>query len=396
MKTFRSPSKPRFGIISLLVILGALFAATTPAAFAGEVKSAPVTQSEAYPNTIFITTPSNRALSGDFFTTSLTRIIAPNGIVGKYILNPDGQHHRWFIDASFLDDVKALAQGTQLVNGTKIPADINAKNFLLRLPEVIGNDPIQALAYGNPSGYWIRRLIPHEQNYFIDMGNIALMPYLSREFTPVVTYLNNHYYSLPSTTVTTLLQTQKSIESISPYLGQDELSYLTLHLASPLYVDLSKSTRNIYSHDEVNGVNELLNRVSLSPGKFTLTSSQEKLPVTISNDFQHNINIRVEIATLNSRVSVPSEIDVVVPGKSKTQLSIPVKVEASGSSDMQLSIYDKKGIAFGQTLTYPLTLSVLSPVATWITTIASILLIAAVIIRSVRKRRKSPVNNSHE
>jgi cytochrome c-type biogenesis protein CcmH/NrfF len=63
---------------------------------------------------------------------------------------------------------------------------------------------------------------------------------------------------------------------------------------------------------------------------------------------------------------------------------------------MQLSIFDKNGIVFGQSVTYPLTLSVLSPVATWITTIATVLLMAALIIRSVRKRRKNPVEKSHE
>jgi hypothetical protein len=309
MKKIGLISKILVGFLSALI----LFVPLTANAQTTISKSPLPAHKDAYSNNIFITTPNNRSLSGDFFTNSLTRIISPNGIIGKYILNPDGRHHHWFIDPSFLDDVNALAKGAQLVDGKKISADLNAQNFLKQLPVVVGNDPLQALAYGNPSGYWMRRLNPHNQNYYIDMGNIILASYFSREFTPATDFQFNSYYTLPSFTVSTFIQTQKSIESISAYLGQDQLSYLVLHLSAPLYVGVKKSTRNIYTRDEMQSINQLLGRVSLSPGKFTLTSSNEKVPVTISNKFPHSIKLRIEIATLNSRVLIPSQIFVTVP-----------------------------------------------------------------------------------
>jgi hypothetical protein len=350
-----------------------------------------------YPWAIYLTTPANRSLNGDFFTDSLIRTVSAIGVEGKYVLNSDGRRHTWFIDPSFLDDVKALADGGVLQSGKKIPADPGAKAFLTALPTVIGNDPVYALPYGNPSGYWIHRLLSKKAALYLSFSNTQLATYLPRKFTPVGGFGQNWYYHLPSPVVSNFDQLRNDLELIAPYMAPAELQYIELHLAAAFYQNLSKSTLSIYSNDLNNVDNELLNRVSLSPGKFTLTSAHEKLPVTVSNHFPKQISVKVEIAALNSRISTPSSITTTVPGNSKTQIFIPIKALASGSSAMQLSVFGKDGTAYGQTITYPISLSILSPVATWITTIATVLLFAAVIVRSIRKRRKhSPQEEPQE
>ena len=90
---------------------------------------------------------------------------------------------------------------------------------------------------------------------------------------------------------------------------------------------------------------------------------------------------------IRDSVSVPTIISEQLPAKSKTQILLPIQVYSSGNSALNVTIDDAAGHAFGTPQLYPLKLSVISPVATWITTGAAILLFLAAAIQSIRRIR---------
>ena len=67
---------------------------------------------------------------------------------------------------------------------------------------------------------------------------------------------------------------------------------------------------------------------------------------------------------------------------------IPVEVLTSGSSTLSVSIQSMQGNQLGQTVLYPLQLRVISPVATWITTGAAVVLFFSAVVQSIRRIRK--------
>jgi hypothetical protein len=73
------------------------------------------------------------------------------------------------------------------------------------------------------------------------------------------------------------------------------------------------------------------------------------------------------------------------------QILIPVQVLTSGQSGLEIQATTTTGDPLGDSVIYPLSLSVISPIATWVTTGAAILLFAAAIFRSggrlIRARR---------
>ena len=131
--------------------------------------------------------------------------------------------------------------------------------------------------------------------------------------------------------------------------------------------------------------------IRLAPGRFTVTSSSQNLPITVINDFPGNAKINLVITSLNERVVVNDINNVAVNGKSKIQVMVPVKVLTSGTSGLSIVIRNGKGAQIGNPQIYPLSLKVISPIATWITTGAAITLFFAALLQSLRRIRRRRV-----
>ena len=67
---------------------------------------------------------------------------------------------------------------------------------------------------------------------------------------------------------------------------------------------------------------------------------------------------------------------------------VPVEVLTSGTSGLAVEVIGINGAVLGDQVIYPLKLSVISPIATWVTTGAAILLFIAATIQSIRRIRK--------
>ncbi|MFM7463221.1 MAG: DUF6049 family protein [Actinomycetota bacterium] len=129
--------------------------------------------------------------------------------------------------------------------------------------------------------------------------------------------------------------------------------------------------------------------IRISKGRFTLTSSSEEVPITLINDFDNPMEIRLKIKSTNSKVVVESTDLVLVDANSKLSVAVPVTVLASGQSELLITMRTSGGINVGDQVRLPLTLTVISPFTTWITTGSGLVLLIAAIIQSMRRVRRS-------
>jgi hypothetical protein len=128
--------------------------------------------------------------------------------------------------------------------------------------------------------------------------------------------------------------------------------------------------------------------VRLAPGRFTVSSQKQNLPITIVNDFPKKVKLKIVISPMNGKVIVGKIPDEVLAPKSKTQVFVPVQVLTSGSSTLMANLRSEQGALLGDVVLYQLSLRVISPVATWLTTGAAIVLFLSAIIQSSRRIRR--------
>ncbi|HEY4898171.1 MAG TPA: DUF6049 family protein, partial [Candidatus Nanopelagicaceae bacterium] len=163
-----------------------------------------------------------------------------------------------------------------------------------------------------------------------------------------------------------------------------------LGLIKILNPDLTKYRREYLIRDLTSSAYLQMHLIHLSPGKFTITSAHQNLPMTLSNGFPSDVKVNLTVIPTNFKVEVGNLAQQVIPAKSKIQIMVPVTVLTSGTSGLYVEITTTRGGVLGDPVTYPLKLSVISPIATWFTTGAAILLFIAASIQSIRriKRRK--------
>ena len=262
-----------------------------------------------------------------------------------------------------------------------------AKQWLDRLKTVTSYGVIYAMAYGNPSEYWINRLSPHEKSYVLAVAQTRLALLLGHPVLEATQYQSNNNFFLKSADINNVAADSKIFEITSAYIDPTLIDTYRLDLVKVLNPSLTPTVREYLINDLTNSATSQVQMIHLSGGKFTVTSTHQKLPITLTNDFPTPVNVVVHLEAANARVSVPTIISEQLPAKSKTQILLPIQVYSSGNSALNVTIDDAAGHAFGTPQLYPLKLSVISPVATWITTGAAILLFLAAAIQSIRRIR---------
>jgi hypothetical protein len=196
---------------------------------------------------------------------------------------------------------------------------------------------------------------------------VRISPYLAKRFTDI----------------------RRDIRSINSYADNPETR--ELRLLTPLLINPSfeKERAFEFARDLTATVNKYRNSIRITSGRYTLTSKRERVPVTVINDFSNDLEIRLRVRTSNTRVLVGAIDPITIAAQSKLQIEIPVEVLSSGSSDLIISMRVKGGERVGKEVRLPLTLAVISPVTTWITTGSGVILLLAAVVQSLRRVRRS-------
>ncbi|MDA3030522.1 MAG: DUF6049 family protein, partial [Actinomycetota bacterium] len=185
---------------------------------------------------------------------------------------------------------------------------------------------------------------------------------------------------------------QRQIDLLSTLLEKKQLEENQLRLSQLLNPNLEEKIFLDLLKDYEKSISVMRNKLNIKNTKFTVTNSKEKLPITIVNEFDQIVKLKLSSRAMNSKVSVAQIEEIELPGKSKKQVLLPIEVFAAGDSRLLVQLTNLENKPVGYPVNINLKLSVISPVTTWITTTAAVLLIIAALVQSVRRvRRRSNV-----
>lgn len=335
----------------------------------------------------------NRDFNGDFYDQSLESKLLPGGRLAQ-LLNRNSS--TWYIDPMLIEEIEDLANGYRLTTGEEFNPSEAAAAWLFSLTQSIAGDRVFAINYGSPSIAWLRSAAPSELRIHQALSRQRLAELLSREIgvNPQVLAALNASASptkpkLPIFVTESYTENRREIRAINRYAKNSVTRTLRLVNGSLLNPEFQEERASSYARALQDELNNYKNSVRISKGRFTLTSQREKIPLTLINDFTNDIELDFEITASNSRV-IPGKIERInILAGSKVSLTLPVEVLASGSSDVTITIKTSKGIVIGESVKLPLTLTVISPLTTWITTGSGVILLLAAIVQSLRRIRRS-------
>lgn len=335
---------------------------------------------EAAGNTIWLTTTANRNYAGEITNKNFEKSLTPQGELGKLIFNPVARPRTWIMDAALLEDVQYLIDKE---------SDI-AKIWLTQLKLASTNDAVYATAYGNPDVIYLKSLAPSELNFYYAVGQQRLQEVLLKN---VLSEKDSGYawqrakindevreffnlaraeFILLSTVVT-----QKEIEAERGRIAQ---------LFSPL---LASEEREVLLKDFEIGQANVINRLRIVSGRYQITTANEKIPITLVNDFKVPVTVDLYFTPLNNRVVFPQYRQITLNAKSKIQVSVPIKTIAAGDTNVIARFENGKGQVVGSNGIIELSSTLISPAVTWFTTGAGLLLLFAAIAQSVRRVKKN-------
>jgi hypothetical protein len=337
---------------------------------------------------ITISEPSHREIDGDFIDDELTALLSYGGRLGQLVFNPPRGIRTWFIDAQFIEEVTAMTSDYVISGGEEGVGSNIAKNWLNQLTAISRSDQINALPFGSASAYWVSKLSPDKSDFYLSYGAKRLTTLLNRPVNLMSDYPQLSYPKLKNSTVNSYKKAQQALALNSTYMTIDEVEKFQGQSAAVLHNGLVESNRTALALDLLSSSYALSEKIRLAPGRFTVTSSKQNLPITLVNDFPNPAKVSLRVETLNGKVLVGNVPDQIVDGDSKIQIMIPVEVVTSGKSTLVVSVFSEKNKQLGKPVFYPITLQVISPIATWITTGGAIVLFASALIQSFRRIKK--------
>ena len=337
--------------------------------------------------TIKISEPTHRLSDGVFFNDVLAQKLTPAGSLGQVVyLNTFGVNN-WLVDPATIDEIIAMSNGYGIADGSAPGGQELAKSWLTQFIKVTKNKKVTPITYGNPSSFWANEIMPDQVEYLNGISKTRLETLLNRSVQEVDS-VEAAKQKFNKASLSVLKYGQRQIDLFSTVLEKTQLEENQLRLSQLLNPNLEEQLFLDLLKDYDKSISVMRNKLNIKNTKFTVTSSKEELPITVVNDFDQVVKIKLSSRAMNGKVSVAQIEDIELAAKSKNQVLLPIEVFAAGDSRLlvQLTNLDNKPV--GYPVYINLKLSVISPVATWITTAAAVLLIMAALVQSVRRVRR--------
>jgi hypothetical protein len=336
---------------------------------------------------LLITEPTHRLLDGKFINDELAAKLLPSGELGKLVFSSANFGKSWIIDPATLAEIIAMSNGYGVVDGSTPMGQEFAKAWLNQFNQITRSRPITALIYGNPSKFWLDKLIPTEVEYLKAISKIELEEYLGRAVDGEVSTTAERQ-KLTNSIQNTIVFAIKQFELMSTLVAEKEFDLLKLRMTQLLNPNIKPGELNPLYNDFQKVFIETRDKLRISKSKFTVTSSKQDLPITVINDFNSPVKLKLTTRPLTSKVLVRPTGAIEVPANSKIQVLLPIEVVASGETLLLAQLSNLENRPIGFPVNIALNLSVISPVATWITSGAAVILFAAAVIQSLRRFRK--------
>ena len=336
-----------------------------------------------------ITAPIHQTFTGDFRNDDLAQALTPSGKLGLLVFRPIVKDRTWIIDAALIDEVVAMTGTYRLATQAETVGREIAINWLNQLKLVSAANDVVALAYGNPDISLAKTLAPSELKKYLSYGKDRLEITLGRSVrSDSANTWSKGKSRLSNPLRKSYSENRKALTRLSRVVSTPEVVSLRARLAQLLSPTLDKDSREFFSYSATAAVGEMVNKLRINSGKYQITTSSVKLPVTVINEFDIAVKIDLLMLPINARVTVDSFNDVVIPARSKKQLEMQVKVIAPGQTIVSALITDDDGEEVVPAALLTLNSTVIDAKVTWFTTGAAILLLLAAIAQSVRRIRK--------
>jgi hypothetical protein len=342
-------------------------------------------------NTIIrITGPVHQTFTGEFRNDDLAQSLTPSGALGLKTFQPMAKNRIWVIDAALIDEVILMSTEYTLATEATPAGKEIATAWLLQLKRVTTGNDVVALAYGNPDIALAKRLAPSELRSYFAFGQSRLQLALGR----TVRSEPDTQWSVGKSGLSNPLRksysdNRKALTRLSRVVDTPEIELLRARLGQLLSPSIDKDSRNYFSYSATAAVDAMVNKLRINSGKYQITTSSVKLPVTVINEFDVDITVDISMLPINSRVIVSSFDDVVIPAQSKRQLEMQVDVIAPGQTTVSaiITTTDGKEEVVPEAL-LTLNSTVIDPKVTLFTTGAALLLLLAGVAQSVRRVRR--------
>ena len=336
---------------------------------------------------VVITEPTHRLSDGVFFDDLLSFELTPAGRLGRLVYLPSPGVKSWQIDPATISEIVAMGAGYGVVDGGVASGQIIAQQWLAQLIKVTKFEKVTYITYGNPSAYWSNLISKDQLTYINALSEINLESALSKAVTGA-TSTNGAKQGFSKPTVTLFKYAQRQINLLTTLVGQKELDPEQLRLMQLLNPNIDDETLQMLTKDFDQSITKMRSKLKIKSTRFTVTSENEELPITIVNNFDSAVKLKLTTRALNSKVEVAPVEEITVAAKSKQQLLLPLKVLAPGDSRLLTQLTNLENKPVGYPVYINLKLAVISPVATWITSGAAILLFIAALVQSVRRVRR--------
>lgn len=349
---------------------------------------------------LFVATPADGAtpvirivdiphtnFDGSFRDNELVGALSPEGSLGKVVFAKN-RSATWVIDAALLDEIIDMSDGYFYKDAPDVIGQQVALAWLGQLQIATAGNPIVALPYGNPDASLARKLNADELTRYSEIAQSKLEEFFGR---PVISQngwaqgksrLNSEFQALYKRQLSLLIGFNKVVDV-------EEVKVLQLKLSRILNPLLDSRNRAYFTYQGRDATTEVIKKLRIVPGRFQLTSSKVKVPLTLVNNFDTQTVVSLSLIPMNSRVQVENINDITIPPKSFIQISVPFTVIASGSTLVLAQFITPEGDRIGEVSRLNLSLTVIDSRVAWFTTGAAIFLFLGAIFQSVRRVRRS-------
>ena len=344
--------------------------------------------------TITIAEPAHRNTEGVFIDNELATSISPEGRLGKLLFDRTSAVRSYLIDMATIEEIQDLTDGYSYIDElgevVEVTEFVIADIWLNTLRSAVKGRSVLALPYGNPERAFLQSKAPGEYEFLKRTSAERLAAFLALEVRSVESLdLGGQSQDKARALSNEYRRDLRILYSVAP---APELLALRLQLSELLNPSLSKASSERLYESLTKALAANKTKLRVARGNYTITAANYDLPVTVINDYSVPVSVALIARPTNSRIVVGAVPLVNVPANSQSQVEVPLRIIASGDTQIELKLRSPKGIQVGELEYIPLRLAVISPLTTWFTTgMAIILLLAAVIqsMRRVKKRKKS-------
>ena len=342
---------------------------------------------EAATPVIRITDKPHTGFDGKFRDNQLATSLLPDGTLGKLVSPFSSTKKTWVIDAALIEEVIDMSDGYSIDGKEDKDGQTAAINWLAQLKFSVGDNPVIALPYGNPDQALAKRLAPSELNFYSAYAKEKLESQLGRSVSTENGW-GKGSSGLPYQLQSLYTSHRQALTGLSTITSSSEVRDLRARLAIVLNPDLKRIDQSYLSYASVESVKKVMAKLRVNPGRYQLTSTSAKLPVTLINDFDTPTVVSLSLTPSNSRMFIQDIQEIKLEAKSRQQLSIEVDVYAPGSTPVIAQFMNPKGQLVAVESTLELSATIIDAKVAWFTTGAAILLFLGAITQSVRRIRR--------